>query len=166
MTLYLFKTSAGHRHSTRKVGPAVEVDGTSLRLRALDGHTFITDGGSGSLRVHAVAHGDVIHAQVNGRACIIERLDPTRVSAADSGGGSGDAQAPMPGVVVSWLVQPGSRVSAGDALLVIESMKLQATITAPSEGILEQLPFAVGQTFHRGAVLAHVRQEDSAGEAA
>ncbi|MCY1539606.1 Glutaconyl-CoA decarboxylase subunit gamma [compost metagenome] len=67
----------------------------------------------------------------------------------------------MPGVVVGWLAEPGSRVQAGDALLVIESMKLQMTIEAPQSGTLEDLPFQPGQTFQRGAVLARVRPEET-----
>jgi biotin carboxyl carrier protein len=69
----------------------------------------------------------------------------------------------MPGVVVSWLQLPGSSVAAGTPLLVIESMKLQMTIEATQAGILENLPFAEGQTFQRGATLAFVRSENPSG---
>ena len=44
------------------------------------------------------------------------------------------------------------------ALLVIESMKLQMTIGAAADGVVAELPLAVGQTFQRGAVL--VRTEE------
>ena len=47
-----------------------------------------------------------------------------------------------------------------DALLVIESMKLQLTITAACSGTVEPLPLAVGQTFQRGAVLARVTPDE------
>ena len=67
----------------------------------------------------------------------------------------------MPGVVVSWIAQRGASVAAGEALLVIESMKLQMTIEAPQSGTLEDLPFQPGQTFQRGAVLARVRPEEA-----
>ena len=62
---------------------------------------------------------------------------------------------------MSWLATPGAQVVAGDALLVIESMKLQMTIEAPQSGALEDLPFQPGQTFQRGAVLARVRPEET-----
>jgi biotin carboxyl carrier protein len=70
------------------------------------------------------------------------------------------SMAPMPGVVVSVQVTAGQRVGEGDALLVIESMKLQMTIAAACAGTVEQLPVAVGQTFQRGAVLAQVRPDE------
>ena len=66
----------------------------------------------------------------------------------------------MPGVVVSLLVQPGQRVRQGDALLVIESMKLQTTLCAACDGTVQELPLAVGQTFQRGALLARIAAEE------
>jgi 3-methylcrotonyl-CoA carboxylase alpha subunit len=65
----------------------------------------------------------------------------------------------MPGVVVSVQATAGQRVREGDALLVIESMKLQMTIVAACAGTVEPLPLAVGQTFQRGAVLAQVKPD-------
>jgi len=69
----------------------------------------------------------------------------------------------MPGVVVSWLTLPGKLVKKGMPLLVIESMKLQMTIEASQDGILEDLPFIEGQTFQRGATLARVRSDSQNG---
>jgi 3-methylcrotonyl-CoA carboxylase alpha subunit len=69
-------------------------------------------------------------------------------------------------VVVSWLTRPGSVVKAGAALLVIESMKLQMTIEATQDGVLEDLPFTEGQTFQRGATLARVRPDSQTGATA
>jgi biotin carboxyl carrier protein len=66
----------------------------------------------------------------------------------------------MPGVVVSLHTAIGRPVAEGDALLVIESMKLQMTIAAPTAGVVAELPLAVGQTFQRGAVLARVQGDE------
>ena len=71
----------------------------------------------------------------------------------------------MPGVVVSLLALPGTLVKKGTPLLVIESMKLQMTIEATLDGMLEELPFAEGQTFQRGASLARVRPDSQNGAA-
>jgi biotin carboxyl carrier protein len=46
---------------------------------------------------------------------------------------------------------------------VIESMKLQMTIEAAQDGMLEELPFTQGQTFQRGATLARVRPDSQNG---
>ena len=41
--------------------------------------------------------------------------------------------APMPAVVVQVLVSPGARVRAGDALVVLEAMKMELPIRAPAD---------------------------------
>ena len=63
----------------------------------------------------------------------------------------------MPGVVISLLVSLGQQVLKGDALLVIESMKLQMTIFASLDGEVAELPHAVGQTFQRNDTLVSLK---------
>lgn len=53
--------------------------------------------------------------------------------------------APMPGVVVSVGVTPGSTVAAGTSLLVIEAMKMENSITAPRAGTVKSVAVSVGQ---------------------
>lgn len=149
-----------HRHAVRR-GPPTTVDGTTQAVRALGDGRYVVDVDGRPVQVLAVARGDTVHLQLRGRACTVERVDPTR-GAAGTGTAGGDAAAPMPGVVVNWVVQPGDTVKAGDALLVIESMKLQTTIESPRDGVLAALPFAPGQTFQRGAVLAQVTAAEDA----
>ena len=61
----------------------------------------------------------------------------------------------MPGAVVSVHgCRPGG--ASGETIVMIESMKLQMTIGAASDGVVAEMPFAVGQTFQRGAVLVRV----------
>jgi 3-methylcrotonyl-CoA carboxylase alpha subunit len=161
MTTFSFRADDGpHRHTARR-GPPASVDGTDQAVRALGDGRFVVDVDGRPVQVLAAAHGDTVHLQLRGRSAVIERVDPTR-SGTGAGAGGGDAAAPMPGVVVSWVAQPGAQVKAGDALLVIESMKLQVTIEAPRDGLLESLPFAPGQSFQRGAVLAHLRAAEAA----
>jgi acetyl/propionyl-CoA carboxylase alpha subunit len=166
MTSYLLKDNQEHRHQTRRYADQVHVNGIALRVRAIDKHSFATQIDGQAVRLQATTDGDHIHVQLNGRACLIERVDPTRSKRNAHDGGGRSAVAPMPGVVVSWLVQPGVAVTRGAALLVIESMKLQMTIETPEDGVLEDLPFREGQTFPRGAVLALIRADRPEGEAA
>ncbi|HKW57218.1 MAG TPA: biotin/lipoyl-containing protein [Candidatus Acidoferrum sp.] len=64
--------------------------------------------------------------------------------------------APMPGKVVSVLVQLGDLVEAGQALLVVEAMKMQNEIRAPKSGKIERLLAIEGQAVNAGEVLACV----------
>ena len=58
---------------------------------------------------------------------------------------SGEVRAPFNGRVAALLVQPGQRVTRGDALLAIESMKIEHRISAPRDGVVEALAVATGQ---------------------
>ncbi len=73
---------------------------------------------------------------------------------------TGSLLAPMPGSVISVAVQPGQRVSAGEPVLVLEAMKMQHTVAAPTDGVVTDLPVRVGAQVAAGAVLAVVRAED------
>lgn len=48
-------------------------------------------------------------------------------------------KAPMPGKIVSVLVAPGQEVKKGDALVVIEAMKMQSTYTASQDATVEKV---------------------------
>lgn len=166
MTTYLIQGAVKSSHLTRKHGTDVVVDETRFAVRALKPNVFCVQQASESYKLHAIAHGDSVYVQLNGQACRVDRVDPTRAQGAGSAEGGGVCHAPMPGVVVSWVSRPGSVVQAGAPLLVIESMKLQMTIEAPHDGVLEDLPFTEGQTFHRGATLARVRPDSQTGASA
>jgi acetyl/propionyl-CoA carboxylase alpha subunit len=71
----------------------------------------------------------------------------------------GAVRAPMPGAMVNLLVQAGEAVRAGDALMVIESMKLETTLRAPRQGVAGKACFAIGEAFERGAVLIEIGEE-------
>jgi biotin carboxyl carrier protein len=61
--------------------------------------------------------------------------------------------APMPGLVVRVLVQPGERVQAGQAVVVIEAMKMENELRASTAGIVRSVPVMPGSAVEKGAVL-------------
>ena len=63
----------------------------------------------------------------------------------------------MPGKVISLQVAEGDTVRKGQALLVMEAMKMEHTIAAPFDGRVERLPFALGDQVPEGAALAVLR---------
>lgn len=65
-----------------------------------------------------------------------------------SGQPDGDRRvpSPLPGTVTEIMVQPGSRVQAGDPLLVIEAMKMKNTIRAGRAGTIAEVHVVVGQS--------------------
>ncbi|MBY6186922.1 acetyl/propionyl/methylcrotonyl-CoA carboxylase subunit alpha [Marinobacter hydrocarbonoclasticus] len=70
-------------------------------------------------------------------------------------------QAPMNGTLVANLVAVGDSVSSGQALVVMEAMKMEYTISAPFDGIVTALPFSEGAQVTDGTALVALEQEAS-----
>jgi 3-methylcrotonyl-CoA carboxylase alpha subunit len=71
----------------------------------------------------------------------------------------GSLTAPMPGKVVALLAKPGEKVTAGQALAVMEAMKMEHTIAAPRDGTVAELLYGVGDQVAEGAALLRLRPE-------
>ena len=66
---------------------------------------------------------------------------------------AGGLTAPMPGKVIAVHVSPGDKVKRGQALLVMEAMKMEHTIAAPTDSVVKALLYAVGDQVSEGAAL-------------
>jgi acetyl/propionyl-CoA carboxylase alpha subunit len=73
--------------------------------------------------------------------------------AAGRDGQQHESRADMPGVVVAVHCEAGQTVASGDKLITIESMKLQATLVASHEAVVERVHVGLETAFERGAVL-------------
>ena len=69
--------------------------------------------------------------------------------------------APMPGVVVAVNVAGGERVEKNQPLLVIEAMKVEHTIRAPSAGTVDAVHYKVGDRVDEGAELAAFTSDET-----
>jgi acetyl-CoA/propionyl-CoA carboxylase biotin carboxyl carrier protein len=88
------------------------------------------------------------------------RPEPAR--AAGAAAGSGSLEAPLPGVVLAVRAPAGTRVAAGETVVVLESMKMELDVSAPRDGVVAHVDVAVGDHVQRGQVLAAVEEEDEA----
>jgi acetyl/propionyl-CoA carboxylase alpha subunit len=96
--------------------------------------------------------GDDVFVRVGGRTFVLSRV--ADASAAATGASSQlETRADMPGVVIAVHCEAGQAVSRGDKLVTIESMKLQATLTASHEAIVERVHVSAESAFERGALL-------------
>jgi propionyl-CoA carboxylase alpha chain len=73
----------------------------------------------------------------------------------------GSLLAPMPASVISVPVADGQQVGRGDVIVVLEAMKMQHTITAPTDGTVTGLTVTVGAQVESGTVLAVIQGEQS-----
>jgi len=69
---------------------------------------------------------------------------------------AGSLVAQMPGSVVRVLVEVGASVAKSDPLLVVEAMKMEHTVTSPTDGIVIELRVDAGTQVNTGSVLAVV----------
>ncbi|MEG3000979.1 MAG: biotin/lipoyl-containing protein, partial [Comamonas sp.] len=76
--------------------------------------------------------------------------------AGDSGSEGGRLTAPMPGKVVSFAVKAGDAVTKGQPLAVMEAMKMEHTIAAPADGVVQELLYAPGDQVTEGAELIRI----------
>ena len=70
--------------------------------------------------------------------------------------------APMPGTIVALRVSPGDRVRVGDALLIMEGMKMELTLAAPVTGVVERVHCAVGDSVEADATLVDIQPDETA----
>ncbi len=89
---------------------------------------------------------------LHGTTHVLLRDDPLHLVEAGGAHGGG-LTAPMPGKVVTLLVQPGQKVDKGTPLLILEAMKMEHTITAPAAGTVKAFCYAAGEQVADGAAL-------------
>ena len=70
----------------------------------------------------------------------------------------GSLLAPMPGKVISVTVSAGEQVEAGQALMVLEAMKMEHTIRAPHAGIVSEIHFAAEALVPEQALLLVIEE--------
>ena len=125
---------------------------------------------SGGFSFARVTHGidvrfasqrEIVSVYKNGPiAHVFSAKGATQVVTIDALAHAGDTQteggrltAPMPGKVVSFAVKAGDKVTKGQALAVMDAMKMEHTIAAPMDGVVAELLYAPGDQVTEGAEL-------------
>jgi 3-methylcrotonyl-CoA carboxylase alpha subunit len=147
-------------------------DGTSYatRIRFLEaGLRFAVDGREYALEGERLADGALL-LRLDGRAfkaravrddddwhvlcdSSYHRLSLAGLAAHEEDTSAGSLAAPMSGKVVKVLTQTGVKVSKGDALLILEAMKMEHTIAAPKDGVVREIHYGAGEQVPEGAEL-------------
>ena len=89
---------------------------------------------------------------LEGESWRLIEIDPLSPSAGEDPS-AGRLIAPMPGRVTQVMVETGISVRRGEPLMIIEAMKMEHTVTAPADGIVEKVRFATGDLVEEGAEL-------------
>ena len=88
---------------------------------------------------------------------VLEFEKPARTEQEDP---SGRLVSPLPGSVIQVLVDSGDTVAKGQALMIIEAMKMEHTISAPKRGTVGQIYFSKGEQVAEGARLLEFEPEE------
>jgi 3-methylcrotonyl-CoA carboxylase alpha subunit len=97
-------------------------------------------------------HGPETRVFIDGESWRLLELDPLAARAGEDPG-AGRLTAPMPGRVMQLMIEPGAEVRRGQPLMIIEAMKMEHTVAAPADGVVEAVRFAVGDLVEEGAEL-------------
>ncbi len=112
-------------------------------------------------RAAVYAQGEVDHVFTPLGATQITAID-LLAHAGEAAAEGGRLTAPMPGKVVSFAVKAGDAVTKGQPLAVMEAMKMEHTIAAPADGVVQELLYAPGDQVTEGAELLQLVAADKA----
>jgi 3-methylcrotonyl-CoA carboxylase alpha subunit len=140
-------------HSSRGA-TALEADGQLIdyRCEQRDETTWVvtTHGISRQIGVHLDQQ--TLTLFDTGTTQVYEVADPLS-DATDTGVSAGSLRAPMPGKIIETYVGVGDSVTAGQALLLMEAMKMEHPIIAPTDGTVTELRFSAGMQVEEGTEL-------------
>ncbi|MCC7294157.1 MAG: hypothetical protein IT449_19010 [Phycisphaerales bacterium] len=104
-----------------------------------------------------------VEVWIDGRRHVLEKVLAGTRRGAGHAAASPDIKAPMPGTVLKLLVSPGDDVKQHQPLVIMESMKMELTLSANGEGRVAEVRCREGELVPMGEIL--VRFEESATEA-
>lgn len=64
-----------------------------------------------------------------------------------------DIKAPMPGLILDIMVEVGQEVKKGDALMILEAMKMENVLKSSGEGTITSIEVTKGQSVEKNSVL-------------
>ena len=101
-------------------------------------------------------------ATVDGKAYRVDiqprsSQSPSRDGSTNNGSDVTVVEAQMPGAVFKVLSQPGDAVREGQAILILEAMKMEIEVAAPLTGTVDEMCCEVGQQITAGQTLAKIR---------
>jgi len=134
----------------------------NVRLHRVHGNLYHLTIGNRTEPVWLNRDGKGTGAALRGRHYLAEveeaRFHRLKRDIAVSAGGRGpaDVVAPMPGLVLSVQVSEGEEVSPGDAIAVVESMKMENEITSPHGGIVQSVLVTEGTVVDKGDSLVTI----------
>ncbi|GMG84018.1 acetyl/propionyl/methylcrotonyl-CoA carboxylase subunit alpha [Paralimibaculum aggregatum] len=131
----------------------------TLGVAPIGGNACRVDLGTRQLRADVLREAARISVFAEGRSFHFGLPDALTGAEAEKAGGESIA-APMPGLVKLVSAAPGAEVAEGEALFVLEAMKMEHTLRAPRAGRVAEVLAAVGDQVTDGTLLLTLEPED------
>jgi 3-methylcrotonyl-CoA carboxylase alpha subunit len=135
-------------------GYLLQAAGESVLVSILENreNQFVLLAGSERIAGHIYSPDETFVIVTEGEQATLQWIDPvSRASHTEQA--EGDLRAPMPGKIVAVLVGNGQTVTKGAALITIEAMKMEHTIVAIEDGIVDEVLFNEGDQVDEEALL-------------
>ncbi len=142
----LWRHITGNQFEVSALDSTVQAQIFSFDLRHI---RIVIDGVQRSFRLTEVGDQLYVHSALGSR--MITRLP--RYPEVQAATEQGSITSPMPGLVAKIFVSVGQSVKAGDPLLILEAMKMEQTMRAAMDGIIETIRVAEGEVVGPGAML-------------
>ncbi len=141
-------------------GWTIAANGASHTVRCVSqqGNDLVLAMAEQTMKATVVRDGEHFHVFSQGNHTDLHYNDAL-AHAGEAEAEGGRLTAPMPGKIVAVLVENGQEVKKGQALLIMEAMKMEHTISAPHDGIVDEVLYAVGDQVTEGAPLLNFKQE-------
>jgi 3-methylcrotonyl-CoA carboxylase alpha subunit len=145
----------GPRTINARVDAAGEVliDDAAFAVTPAGPGLYVVDDGMQRWHVAVAGAGDTRWVSVDGQVAEVEIDTGRSRGGRRRSAGGGAMMAPMPATVVKVLVQAGQSVSEGEAVLVLEAMKMELPIRAPRAGVVAAVRCAPGDLVQPGVAL-------------
>lgn len=113
---------------------------------------------------HAARVGEQLHVWLAGRTYILDIVErtPRRAADAAAAAASSTVTAPMPGTILRILVAAGDVVQPHQPLIIMESMKMEMTLSVPHVARVREVSCRERELAALGAVLLHLEEADEA----
>lgn len=137
------------------------IEGRDVPLQAFreQGGSWLVDTHQGRRRLWVAAKGDQRLVFCDGKVHMLDLPDPELVDDDELDSVGPGLSAAMPGKVVKVLVQNGDRVTSGQAVIILESMKMETELAAAVDGTVTAVHVQDGQLVGQGDALVDIEPD-------
>ncbi|MEK0444502.1 MAG: acetyl-CoA carboxylase biotin carboxylase subunit [Actinobacteria bacterium] len=143
---------AAVQHSTKWVEERLDLSGVASQVTPAEPPSAGLVQKSTTVEVNGKRFEVKVWVPESGGVAPVARRAP-RAAAASTSSGGGNVTAPMQGTIVKVLVEVGKAVSVGDAVVVLEAMKMENQLQAEKAGTVKSINVKAGDKVGAGDVL-------------